>query len=602
MNQIRSHYPVVVVGGGPVGLASSLMLSRLGVEHLLLERHEGTSIHPKAVGLNQRTVEILRQLGLGEELAAAAAPPSTVSRTGWYTSFGGSTELHGREIASRDAWGGGQYAEEYAAASPAPYTILPQIRLEPLLRATAEAQPQADVRFATGVTALAPDADGADVTVLVDGHEQVVRADYVVGADGGRMVADALGVTVSGPTNLVDMVSAHFGADLTDAVPSRENLISWFVNPDHGGSIGSGYLYHLGPWDEQGRSEEWVFACGFLADDPDRFDEEAMAARIGRSLGLPDLEVDLHSISHWYIQSVVADSFTEGRCFLVGDAAHRIPPWGALGLNTGVQDAHNLTWKIALALADPRTAGLLDSYEQERRPVAQSVAASSLHNFQSHGGVIDAAIGLRPDLPPEEGWERLRTLWSGSEEGQRLQAALDEAVAFMDREFHAHGAENGFAYVDGALCPDPEASALPEDTLVYRPTTRPGHHVPHAWLEGRGSRCSTLDLPAPGRFALLVDAEADTWRAAVDGVDHPLAGLLDVVAVGAGGSWEDPDGSWSSLREVGPGGAVLVRPDTVVAWRSTDLPADPAAALGAALAEVLEPASDLARDPAREPA
>lgn len=572
-------FPVVVVGGGPVGLTTSLLLSRYGVRHVLLERHQGTSIHPKAIGLNQRTNEIWRSLGLEEQILAAAAPPRTVGRTGWYTSLAGPTPLHGREIAIRDAWGGGRYAEEYAAASPASYTMLPQIRLEPVLRAAAEERAEADIRFGHTVIAIEQDDDG--VTVTVEGPEGRfdVRAAYLVGADGGRTISDALGIGVTGPTNLVDMVSAHFSADLTQHLPNQECLIYWFINPDHGYSIGSGYLYHLGPWDEKGRSQEWVFACGFLADDPERFDEGAMRARLCDALGLPDLELELHSTSHWYIQSVVADRFREGRCFLVGDAAHRIPPWGALGLNTGAQDAHNLAWKLAAVLADERLAPLLDSYEAERRPIATTVAANSLHNFSSHGGVIDAALGIEPTLPAADGWARLEQLWSGTPEGAALQSSLADAVSYMDIEFHAHGVENGFAYVEGALAPDPDASPLPADALVYRPTTRPGHHLPHVWLDLPDGRASTLDLVAPGRFALLVGTVGEQWRAALSALGgHPVTGLVDLVEV-------DSE-AWAQVREVAADGAVLVRPDTVVAWRCESLPADSRAALAAAFTAI----------------
>ncbi|MCL8024503.1 FAD-dependent monooxygenase [Nocardioides bruguierae] len=585
--------PVVIVGGGPVGLTTSLLLSRLGVRNVVLERHPGTSIHPKAVGLNQRTVEILRSLGLGDAVAAAGAPPRTVSRTGWYTSLGGPTPLHGREIAVRDAWGGGQYADEYAAASPAPYTMLPQIRLEPILRAAAQARPEAQLLFDCEVVGIVPEGDGVDVVVRDALGEHVVRASYVVGADGGRTVADALGIDMSGPRDLVDMVSAHFSADLTDVLPNHECLIYWFVNPDLGGSIGSGYLYHLGPWDDEGRSAEWVFACGFGPDDPERFDEQGMRERLGRSLGVDLPEVEIHSISHWYINAVVADRFREGRCFLVGDAAHRIPPWGALGLNTGIQDAHNLAWKLAAALRDESCEPLLDTYEQERHAIARSVADSSLHNFANHGGLIDTAIGLAPGQAAAEGWAALATLWSDSPEGLAKQEALGDAVRYMDAEFHAHGAENGFAYPTGALVPDPEAQLLPDDTLVHRPTTRPGHHVPHAWLRTDRGRVSTVEIGEPGRFLLLVGAGAEgAWRAALASLSHPVAAAVDVVAVAPPGTEPGPgvvveDGTWTRLREVSDDGAVLVRPDTMVAWRCTARPADPAGALGAALDAVV---------------
>jgi len=567
--------PVIIVGGGPVGLTTSLLLSDLGIPNVLFERHPGTSIHPKAVGLNQRTVEIYRRLGLEEQIRAAAAPPETVGRTGWYTSFAGPTDLHGREIAIRDAWGGGSYVEEYAAASPAAYTILPQIRLEPILREAADARAEATIRFGTPVTAIAQDDHSVTVTV---GDGERVRGSYLVGADGGKTVADELGIPMSGPTNLVDMVTAHFTADLSGLIPNSECLIYWFVNPDLGGSIGSGYLYHIGPW-EGGRSKEWVFACGFGPDDPDRFDENGMRARLMRSFGVESLELDLHSLSHWYIQAVVADRYRAGRCFLVGDAAHRIPPWGALGLNTGAQDADNLAWKLAAALRDPRLAPLLDSYETERRPIAEAVAASSLHNFSNHGDLIDTAIGL------DEGWPALADLWSGSPSGLARQAKLDEAVAYMDLEFHAHGAENGFAYAAGALAADSDARSLPKDTVTYHPTTRPGHHLPHVWLADAQGRVSTLDLAASGRFALLISTGAEHWRSAATSSAHPVATMVDVVEVGA--SLRDPDGLWAACREVGADGAVLVRPDGIVAWRSHDLPADAAKALAAAFDEIL---------------
>ncbi|MFG1922384.1 FAD-dependent monooxygenase [Cryptosporangium sp. NPDC048952] len=551
------EFPVVIVGGGPVGLTASILLSKLGVRHALFERHPGTSIHPKAIGLNQRTIEIFRSAGLGPDIAAAAAPPRTVSRTAWYTSFGGPTPLHGRQIAIRDAWGGGAYAEEYAAASPAPYTMLPQIRLEPILRAHASASPLATIEFGTAVTGI---SDG--VVLLDDGRR--IPATYVIAADGGRTVADAVGIGVTGPTNLVDMVSAHFAADLSDVLPDDSCLINWFVNPDLGGSIGSGFLYHLGPWSADGVSAEWVFACGFGPDDPERFDEDGMRARITRSLGVP-IELELKSVSHWYIQSVVADRFRAGGVFLAGDAAHRIPPWGALGLNTGVQDVHNLTWKIAAALADPSLSGLLDTYETERRPIALSVARTSLHNFQNHGGVVDVALGLA------EGWSALETLWSGTSEGAAKQATLDEAMTVLDKEFHAHGAENGFSYPSGAVVPEPGEAEV--DMLIYAPTSAPGHHVPHAWT---APGVSTLDLARPGRFALIVDSAADAWREALAKSTSPLAPLIDIVTVPG-------DGDWGSLREVDPDGALLIRPDTIVAWRANSLPSDPATTLDEAL-------------------
>lgn len=574
--------PVVIIGGGPVGLIASIMLSRLGVEHVVLERHPSTSIHPKAVGLNQRTAEIFRSLGVAHEVLAEAAPPQTVGRTSWHTSFGGPTELHGRQVAIRDAWGGGAYAEEYAAASPASYIVIPQIRLEPILLRAARAYPHADVRFGHEVVDVRPDGT---VTVRAGGEVSQLRGRYVIAADGGRMAAERLGIASEGPTDLLDMVSAHFSADLSEHVADPGSLISWFINPDFGGSIGSGYLYHIGPWDEQGRSKEWVFACAFAPTDPERFDDAGMIARIGRSLGVDGLDIDVHSISHWYIQARVAQRFREGAVFLAGDAAHRIPPWGALGLNTGIHDAENLTWKLAAALDAPELEPLLDTYEAERRPIALAVAERSLANFQAHGGIVDRALGIDPADDPEVGWASLAQLWQETEAGDARRAALAGAMQTLDEEFHAHGAECGFSYRTGALIAERESAA--DDgvgSLVYVPSTEPGHHLPHAWVHGPEGTVSTIELGAPGRWLLFVDAEAERWRAALDGCSAVLARGVDVVQVGAGRALDDRTGRWSSLRGVGPEGAILVRPDRFVAWRART--AADAARLGETLREL----------------
>lgn len=577
MQDIR--VPVAIVGGGPVGLISSIMLSRLGVEHVVFERHPSTSIHPKAVGLNQRTAEILRAIGVAEQVLAEAAPPETVGRTSWYTSFAGPTGLHGRQLAIRDAWGGGAYAEEYAAVSPADYVVIPQIRLEPILKAAAESYDHADIRFRHEVVSV--DRDGT-VAVRAGEEELVCRAQYVVVADGGRTVADQLGIESIGPRDLLDMVSVHWSADLSEHLHDTGSLIHWFINPDFGGSIGSGYLYHIGPWDQRGRSKEWVFACAFTPDDPERFDEQAMVARIGRSLGVEGLAIEVHSISHWYIQALVAERFREGAAFLVGDAAHRIPPWGALGLNTGIQDARNLTWKLAAVLADNRLAALLDTYEEERRPIALAVASRSLSNFQAHGGIIDRALGVDPAAGAEAGWSSLAELWQGSEAGRARRAALDAAIRTLDEEFHAHGAELGVGYGTGALVPERERDSG-IGGLVYEPSSEPGHQVPHAWVESAGARVSTVELGTG--WLLLVDEAANVWRAALDGLDVPLAGQIEIVEIGPGRAFDDVDGAWRQLRGVSGTGALLIRPDGVVAWRAQN--SETAAALGDALAEIV---------------
>ena len=574
---------VVIVGGGPVGLTASLALSHLCVRHVLLERRRGLPVYPRAIGINQRSMELFRTLGVAEAVGAAAAPLLCQERTAWYTSLDGPTELHGRVLGSRNSWGSGVYAAEYAAASPCTWRILAQIRLEPILREQAQRSPVADARFGTEVVDLAPDEDSVVVTAQDEAGPTQIRARYLIGADGGRTIGPALGIDSSGPADLVDMVSLYFSADLR-RYRDPSVLMSWFVNPDHGGSINTGFLYPVGPWDADGHSAEFVFVYAANPGDSRQAEPEEARQRMRATLGIADLDLVLHSVSHWNIQAVVANRFRAGRSFLVGDAAHRVPPWGAMGMNTGLQDVQNLAWKLALCLDHPELAGLLDSYESERRPVAQAVATNALASFHDAVGVIDAALGIDPH-DPAQGWRNIEQLYAAGPQGDERRAAMDAALRTMDSEFHAHGSDCGFFYTDGAFDQDTEPVAA--DPLLYVPRALPGHHLPHFWLAGGAARSrSTVDLPALREFVLVVDGEQPAWRAAVADSTHVLARRLTVHELPADASSPDHPKSWGELREVGPTGALLVRPDGFVAWRWDERPADPRAALTAALARL----------------
>jgi len=324
----KDIYPVAIIGGGPIGLTCSILLSLRNIRHILFERHASTSIHPKACGINQRTTEIFRIIGIEDEVYGHAAPPEVAGRTAWYTSLGPG----GREINTRDAWGGGQYAEEYKRYSPSKYCILPQIRLEPILKRRAMELNPEGIRYNCEVLEAENIDDHASVTVKTRSTEQVsvFLASYVLVADGGRMFTKHLGVKWCGEAGLFDMVTAHFRAPLRSLHPDPSNFITWFTNPEMGGSTRTGYLYQTGPWPEamtMPEKEEWVFACGLTGADAVDFDEERMVARLKKTLGIADLNVDLLSFSHWTVNALYAERWRVGNLFLVGDAAHRIPPW-----------------------------------------------------------------------------------------------------------------------------------------------------------------------------------------------------------------------------------------------------------------------------------
>jgi 2-polyprenyl-6-methoxyphenol hydroxylase-like FAD-dependent oxidoreductase len=328
-NEENHVHPVIIIGGGPVGLTCSILLSLRGIANVLFERHPSTSIHPKAAGINQRTTEVFRVMGIEEEVYAHATPAEVAGRTAWYTSLG----EEGREVFSRDAWGGGQYEAEYATHSPSKYCILPQIRLEPILKRRAIELNSTGIRYNHEVSSTREDGDSIEVTVKerMSGQVSLHRAQYVIVADGGRMFTDQLGVKWSGEADIMTMISAHIRAPIRSLHPDNRNFMTWFTNPAMGGSTRTGYLYQLGPWPEamtNPDAEEWMFVCAQTEDDPEVFDAETTLARARKTIGIPDLAIEVISISPWTVNAIYASQWRVGRCFLVGDSAHRIPPWG----------------------------------------------------------------------------------------------------------------------------------------------------------------------------------------------------------------------------------------------------------------------------------
>jgi 2,4-dichlorophenol 6-monooxygenase len=555
--------PVLIVGGGGCGLSLASFLADAGVEPLLVERRGGTSNQPRAHYLNQRTMEVLRAHDLAEDVYAIGMPMDNVA-VHWCTTMGGAGELEGREMYRMDAFGGGSLRETYQRDSPCLSSNLPQHRFEPILREHAERRNPERIRFGHEVIASEQDTDGVTSTVRVveTGETYTVRSRYLVGADGGRFVGPAYGVAIEGPSGFLDMVSTIFTADLSEWVHG-DALITWFMNPEGEGSWASGALVRHGPtWGP--KSEEWFLVRGVHPDDPARWDDENTLARMRELLRVPDLEVTVSHINHWTAESVVADRYQVGRVFLAGDAAHRYPPTTGLGLNTAIQDAHNLAWKLAEVLARGAPARLLDSYAAERRPIGQKNAAWAMLTFENHP-VLDVAMGLQPDQDPQLRRAALAALLADNPEGETRRARFKAVIDLQRMEYQAHDIEIGFHYQVGALVPDGTPEPIPDPLgITYTPTGRPGHRMPHAWLERDGESISTLDLVRPGRFLLVTGKSGTAWR------ETPNGQALDRVAIGD--THLDPSDTFLSQLGIDPEGAVLVRPDGHVAWRSSGGP------------------------------
>ncbi|WP_029888473.1 FAD-dependent monooxygenase [Polycyclovorans algicola] len=566
MNTI--HTPVLICGGGGAGLSLSIFLSAHGVESMLVERHATTSHLPKAHYLNQRTMEIFREHGLADTVTARGTPFENMGCVAWMTSLGGDGPVDGKTLYKMDAFGGGTLAKTYDADSPVRSGNLPLIRLEPVLRTQAEASDLADLRFSHELLDYVQDADGVTSRVknLDSGEEFEVRSQVLIGADRHRTVGPPLGIELHGPTNLVDMVATHLSADFSQYIDDDTPLIRWFSNPASG-AWSSGAMVAMGPTHFDRRSEEWVFHFAFQPGDPD-FNEADIAPKIKALLKTPDVDIAVHKVSHWIVECVLANHYGKDRVWVIGDAAHRHPPTTGLGLNSGIQDAHNLAWKIAAVVKGAAHLDLLKTYEAERRPVAERNTQWALFTFMNHF-VIEPGFGIVPGAPPEANMAAFMTLLADGWQGDFARRRMHEVLNTQRIEFQAHDIELGFAYETGAVMPD--GSQPPQHAPMgdhYTPTTRPGHRLPHAWLTRRdGRKISTHDLCGRGQFTVFIGTQGHAWEVAARLAGERFGVNLVVHMIGDEAAYRDDDGDWARLREIDADGAIVVRPDTHVGWR-----------------------------------
>ncbi|MGW0826335.1 FAD-dependent oxidoreductase [Streptomyces sp. NPDC002845] len=533
--------PVLVVGGSLVGLATSLFLGRLGVRHTLVERHAGTSVHPRGRGNNVRTMELFRVAGVEPMIRQAAATlagnhgilqtPTLVTDAG---------EWLFREI---DPGGG------LARFSPSSWCLCSQNDLEPVLLDHA-AQLRGDLRYGTELMSF--DAEPTGVNAVVKsrdtGEHTTIRADYLVAADGPRSpVRQQLGIGQTGPGDLFHNISITFRSRrLADVVGERRFIVCYLTGPDADGA--------LLPVDNR---ENWVFHAPWHPEHGEtleEFTDERCVEHIRRAVGDTDLDVQITGKAPWHAAQRVARSYRAGRVFLAGDSAHEMSPTGAFGSNTGIQDAHNLAWKLAAVLGGWAGEGLLDSYDAERRPVAEATSARAAARSAEH-----SHPGFAP--PPGAG-------------GGPQRGILNVALGYR----YPHGA------VVGA---DPAVPVVPENLGL---TGEPGSRAPHLWVRHRGERISTLDLYERSLVLLSDAGDPSGWHEAAVQLAEKTSIPLASYRVGNGPDAEltpEDDADWSAGHGTTPAGAVLVRPDGFVAWRSPGAVPDAEPALRQVLATVL---------------
>jgi 2,4-dichlorophenol 6-monooxygenase len=572
---------VLIIGAGPTGSTIALALANGGVRCHIVSRGNWMADSPRAHITNQRANEVFRDLGISEDVARYASPWELMGDTTFTTS------LAGPELIRMRTWGTGDDRRgDYLRASPCGMVDIIQPLLEPILFQKA-AEKGATFAFNTEYVRHEQDSDGVTATLRdrLDRREFTLRARYMVGADGAKSsVVEHLDLPIEGRMARAGTVYTIFNADLSRYSKHRPSILNWIVTPDASfGEIGMGLLRAVRPW------TQWIAGWGFDINkgEPD-LSEGNVREKIKVLIGDPAIDLDIVKTSIWYVNQAYVAQYSRGRVFCGGDAVHRHPPSSGLGNNTCVQDGHNLAWKLAYAVKGWAGAKLLESYSLERAPVGKQVVQRANQSRLDYAPLNACFRVQGAENPVAAGIARFR---DPGPAGVAARQAVQQALDLKQTEFNAQGVEMNQRYVSSAVIAD--AGAEPEKwlrdrDLYHQPTTRPGAKIPHVWLVGPdGTRMSTLDVTGKGLFTVVTGLAGTAWKEAARQLDLPF---LRLVVVGKPET-QDLYCEWQRIREIDEAGALLVRPDGIVAWRERAAAKnidDATEKLGAALRVVLD--------------
>jgi 2,4-dichlorophenol 6-monooxygenase len=551
---------VLIIGAGPTGSTTALALANCGVRSHIVSRGNWMADSPRAHITNQRANEVFRDLGISDDVARYASPWEQMGDTTF------STSLAGQELIRMRTWGTGDDRRgDYLRASPCGMVDIIQPLLEPILFQKAADQ-GATFAFNTEYVSHEQDDDGVTTTLRdrLDGHEYTVRTKYMVGADGARsMVVDHLGLPIEGQMARAGTVYTVFNADLSRYSNHRPSILNWIVTPDASfGEIGMGLLRAVRPW------TQWIAGWGFdiSKGEPD-LTPDVILPKIRVLIGDPSVDIDIVRTSIWYVNQAYVTQYSKGRVLCGGDAVHRHPPSSGLGNNTCVQDGHNLSWKLAYAVKGWAGPKLLESYSQERVPVGKQIVLRANQSRLDYAPLNACFRVQGAENPVAAGIARFR---DPGPEGVAARKAAQAALDLKQTEYNAQGVEMNQRYESSAVIPDDgaELEKWRRDRDLYnQPTSRPGAKIPHAWLVGAdGVRVSTLDVTGKGLFTVVTGLAGTAWKDAVQRLDLPF---LRIVVTGSSET-QDLYCEWQRIREIEEAGALLVRPDGVVAWRDKD--------------------------------
>ncbi|MCX5471515.1 FAD-dependent monooxygenase [Alcaligenes sp. A-TC2] len=537
---ISNNKKVAIVGGGPAGLLTAILLREQGIQTTILERADGIAALPQAHVVNTRTCEILRELGLFERMAAAASKEERMNCVTW------SSELAGTRFGCLPLQGNEQQKAFRRQASPVRTLNMGQHIYGKILLDHLRGL-GGDVLFRQQVLDAVVDGMKAVLSIQdSEGHTRKESFDYVLACDGaGSVVRRALGIDMIGPPSIARFATCYFKGDLNRYLGKDTGPVHFVANPDAPGIFVS---YDL--------DQTWAFMCVMPPGAArEAYSGEVMLELARRAVGDPEVKLELVSVSSWNMSAQVATQFRKGPFFLVGDSAHRFPPTGGLGLNTGAQDAHNLAWKLAKVVRGEADDGLLDTYETERLPVAARNCAHSVANFQKLLQVQDAieapflipadpTVVERPPTP-----RRDFGLNSGSEQAKQKQRRIDVAIAAQRPHFDALEIEIGYCYGE---------HVTHDSDTDYVPVLQAGTRLPHVWLDtAEQSPHSSLDAYAKHQYTLLLCGLQAGETEGQKTLEQAGIGLAHLCSSASGRSASPIFAS---------GSAVLVRPDGHVLW------------------------------------